>query len=432
MSSSPSWQPFLPCNAVCCRYSEIGTKGRNRGSFVRRLEEGLTRALGRSFGQPRFEVERGRIYLYPGEEGALLTEGQISSLRQEIPNLPGISSVSPGWHCPRTLEALEEYVWRTLPTVVEAFLESHPAQGERTYAMRVNRCDKSFPLLAAEVEKRFAEKVLPRWPQLTLDLKGPALRIGVDLRSSGIFVDYERIPGPGGLPAGSGGQALALLSGGIDSPVACYEMIRRGTCVDFVTFHSAPYTPEAGLTKICDLARVLNHFQHRGRVAAVNLLPLQKAVRDRCEEKFRTVLYRRSMMRLASAVASCFGDEALVTGENLGQVASQTLTNMRVIEEASPMMILRPLLVYDKLDIMRVARQIGTLDISQIPVPDSCTVFAPASPATGASLALVKANEERLELPELLRECLRQTTTMSPVNYAAYPLEEAWEAPLPL
>lgn len=137
-------------------------------------------------------------------------------------------------------------------------------------------------------------------------------------------------------------------------------------------------------------------------------------------------------MRLASAVASCFGDEALVTGENLGQVASQTLTNMRVIEEASPMMILRPLLVYDKLDIMRVARQIGTLDISQIPVPDSCTVFAPASPATGASLALVKANEERLELPELLRECLRQTTTMSPVNYAAYPLEEAWEAPLPL
>ncbi|MGN0866662.1 MAG: tRNA uracil 4-sulfurtransferase ThiI [Oligosphaeraceae bacterium] len=431
MSKSP-WQPFLPYNAVCCRYSEIGTKGRNRGSFVRRLVEGLGRSLGESFATPRFEVERGRVYLYPGgEQGALLSQGQLEALRREIPNLPGISSVSPGWHCPRTLEALQEYVWRTLPQVVDAFLASHSPE-ERTYAMRVNRCDKSFPLHSAEIEKGFAEEVFRRWPQLTLDLKNPALRIGVDLRPSGIFVDYERIPGPGGLPAGSGGQALALLSGGIDSPVACYEMIRRGTNVDFVTFHSAPYTPDAGLSKICDLARVLNHFQHRGRVVAVNLLPLQKAVRDNCEEKFRTVLYRRSMMRLASVVARQFQDEALVTGENLGQVASQTLTNMRVIEDASPMMILRPLLVYDKLDIMAVARKIGTLDLSQIPVPDSCTVFAPASPATAASLPLVKANEERLDLPALLRECLRQTTIMSTLTYQAHPFPELLEQPLSL
>ncbi len=432
MSQNAPWQPLLPYNSVCCRYSEIGTKGRNRGSFVRHLIEGLRRCLGESFAEGRYEVERGRVFLYPGEEGRLLDESQLSALRREIPALPGIASVSPGWHCERTLEALEEYVFRTFPAVAQAFLAHFPRPEERTYAMRVNRCDKAFPLHSTDIEKRFAMRLLPEHPELTLDLKKPALRIGVDLRRSGIFVDYERIEGAGGLPTGSGGDTLALLSGGIDSPVACYEMMRRGAYVDFVTFHSAPYTPEAGLSKICDLVRILNHFQRRGRIVAVNLLPLQKAIRDNCDEKFRTVLYRRNMMRLATVVAGRFGSEALVTGENFGQVASQTLTNMRVIQQATPMMILRPLLVYDKLDIIDVAQKIGTFPISQIAVPDSCTVFAPVAPTTHASLGLVQANEARLDLPALLRQCLEQSTMLDPRNYESRPFPQLLEEPLPL
>ena len=430
MQVSP-WQPFLPYNAVCCRYSEIGTKGRNRGDFVRHLTEGLERRLASTFGRPRFDLELGRVYLYPEIEGQELTREQWEALHREIPALPGIASVSPGWRCASSLEALEEYVFRTFPQVYDAYAAAVP-EGQRTYAMRVNRCDKKFPLRSAEMERHFAEKILSAHPDLKLDLKNPGLRIGVDVRESGIFVDYERIAGPGGLPAGSGGSTLALLSGGFDSPVACYEMMRRGAYVDFVTFHSSPYTPEAGLTKICDIARVLNQYQKRGRVVAVNLLPLQKAIRDNCEEKFRTIHYRRNMMRLACVVAARFHDEALVTGDNLGQVASQTLGNMRVIEDACPMMILRPLLVYDKLDIMAVARKIGTFDLSEIPVPDSCTVFAPVNPTTRANLGAVRADEAKLDLPVLLRQCLEQTTIMSTLNYAAHPFSELLEEPLPL
>ncbi len=428
---SSYWQPILPYNAVCCRYSEIGTKGRNRGVFIRHMNEGLERCLNGAFGKPHFDVERGRVYLYPENEGMELTSEQVDALRREIPALPGIASVSPGWRCKATLADLEEYIWRTFPVVYEAFIKVFPPD-QRRYAMRVNRCDKRFPMCSRDIEMHFAERILAEHPDLKLDLKTPTLKICVDLRPSGIFVDYERIAGAGGLPAGSGGTALALLSGGIDSPVACYEMIRRGTYVDFITFHSSPYTPEAGLTKICDIARVLNHFQHRGRVVAVNLLPLQKAIRDNCEEKFRTVHYRRNMMRLASIVANYFGSEALVTGDNLGQVASQTLTNMRVIEDACPMMILRPLLVYDKLDIIAVAEKIGTFPISQIQVPDSCTVFAPVGPTTHANLGAVRADEAKLDLPVLLRECLKQTTIMSTLNYAAHPFTELQEVPLPL
>lgn len=429
--NKPAWQPYLPYNAVCCRYGEIGTKGRNRGSFVRRMIEGLDRVLGGSFPSARFDVERGRVYLYSGDGAPELTRDQLEALRREIPALPGVSSVSPGWRCARTMEALEEYLLRTFPIVYEAYSRAFP-EGERTYSMRVNRCDKNFPLASVDIEKHFAEVLMSPHPDLKLDLRNGTLRIGVDIRPSGIFVDYERIDGAGGLPAGSAGRTLALLSGGIDSPVACYEMIRRGAYVDFVTFHSSPYTPEAGLTKICDIARVLNHYQHRGRVVAINLLPLQKAIRDNCNEKFRTVLYRRSMMRLASVVGSYFESEALVTGDNLGQVASQTLTNLRVIEEASPMMILRPLLIYDKLDIIEVAQKIGTFDISQIQVPDSCTVFAPASPSTHASLPMVKEDESKLDLHALLAECIGQTTILSTLNYASHPFVELRDVPIVL
>lgn len=427
--SKPAWQPYLPYNAVCCRYGEIGTKGRNRGSFVRRMIEGLGRVLGGSFPSARFDVERGRVYLYSGDGAPELTRDQLEALRREIPALPGVSSVSPGWRCARTMEALEEYLLRTFPIVYEAYSRAFP-EGERTYSMRVNRCDKNFPLASVDIEKHFAEVLMSPHPDLKLDLRNGTLRIGVDIRPSGIFVDYERIDGAGGLPAGSAGRTLALLSGGIDSPVACYEMIRRGAYVDFVTFHSSPYTPEAGLTKICDIARVLNHYQHRGRVVAINLLPLQKAIRDNCNEKFRTVLYRRSMMRLASVVGSYFESEALVTGDNLGQVASQTLRNLDIIGRATRMLILRPLLTFDKLEIIARADRIGTRALSAEQVPDSCTVFAPSNPSTRAQLFAVEADEARLDLPALLRQCMEGTVMMNPATFDEYGFPELLGRPI--
>ena len=425
-----SWQPYLPYNAVSCRYSEIGTKGRNRGFFVQRLTTALHRRLARWFGNPRFVLEEGRIFMLPEGKDAVLTPEQLAALRAEIPGLPGIASVSPGFLLEPDLPTLESCILETFPKVYEAFVANFPPE-ERTYTMRANRSVKTFPMRSAELERHFAERLLPG-RGLTLDLRGGNLRIEVDIRAKRAFVDYERIEGPGGLPTGSAGSVLALLSGGFDSPVACYEMMRRGCNVDFITFHSSPYTPPATITKVCGIVRKLNEFQKRGRLVAVNLLPVQKAIRDACEDRHRTVLYRRCMTRLATVVARHFEDTALVTGDNLGQVASQTLANLDVISRATPMLILRPLLTYDKLDIMRAAERIGTAALSLEKVPDSCTVFAPENPATNAHLDAVLADEAKLDLPRLLRECLRNTVIMNALTYSEHPFVELLNQELPL
>ena len=425
-----SWQPYLPYNAVSCRYSEIGTKGRNRRFFVQRLTTALHRRLVRWFGNPHFVLEEGRVFMLPEGKNALITPEQLAALRAEIPGLPGIASVSPGFLLEPELPALEKCILETFPKVYEAFVANFPPE-ERTYCMRVNRSVKNFPMRSAELERHFAEKLLPG-RGLALDLRNGNLRIEVDLRAKRAFVDYERIEGPGGLPTGSAGGVLALLSGGFDSPVACYEMMRRGCNVDFITFHSSPYTPPATITKVCGIVRKLNEFQKRGRFVAVNLLPVQKAIRDACEDRHRTVLYRRCMTRLATVVAHHFEDQALVTGDNLGQVASQTLANLDVISRATPMLILRPLLTYDKLDIMSAAERIGTAALSLERVPDSCTVFAPENPATNAHLDAVLADEAKLQLPELLRECLRNTVIMNASTYAEHPFNELLDRELPL
>ena len=283
---------------------------------------------------------------------------------------------------------------------------------------------------SAALERSFAEKFLSRYPDLKLDLKHAALCIEVDIRKGRAFISCERIPGAGGLPTGSAGGVLAMLSGGFDSPVACFEMMRRGCNVDFITYHSSPYTPPETLTKVATLVRKMNTFQKRGRFVAVNLLPFQKAVRDICQEKFRTVLYRRAMVRLAAVVARYFGDLAIVTGDNLGQVASQTLVNMGVIQQASKMMILRPLLTFDKLDIMGIARNIGTFETSKIEVPDSCTVFAPKSPSTSAPLDLVEAEERKLDMEALLRQCLAETVIINAETLSEHTFVELKEQPI--
>lgn len=422
------WQPYLPYNALACRYCEIGTKGRNRATFERHLRESLERLLSPVFPQLKFLYDHGRIFITFGA-GATLSREQHDFLRRQIPSLPGVASLSPGFLVETTPEALHEVLSSSFPAVLPAFLAAFPEERDRTYTMRVNRANKRFPVRSADLERDYARELLPG-SGLKIDLNHGKLRIDVDIRYEHVFVDYERIEGPGGLPVGSGGGVLALLSGGFDSPVACYEMMRRGCHVDFVTFHSSPYTPPATLTKVCGLVRQLNAFQKRGRLVAVNLLPVQKAIRDNCTEKNRTVLYRRSMMRLAAHVARHFGDEALVTGDNLGQVASQTLRNLDIIGRATRMLILRPLLTFDKLEIIARADRIGTRALSAEQVPDSCTVFAPSNPSTRAQLFAVEADEARLDLPALLRQCLEGTVMMNPATFDEYGFPELLGRPI--
>lgn len=413
--------PDLPYNAVLCRYNEIATKGRNRRQFENRLVGGAQRVL-RKLGNLRVVREAGRIYLQPSGGKPFFAPADLAEIRRQLPLVTGLSSASPGFLVEPELAAMERAIDDSFETVYQAVAAELPEDQPITYRMQGNRSVKTFPMTATELEIHFAERLIPRHERLVVNLKQAALTIELDVRHARAFVSYERIPGPGGLPEGTGGKLIALLSGGIDSPVACYQMMRRGCRVDYVTFHSAPYTPPALIAKVARLAEVLNDFQAGGRLYAVNLLPAQRQIRDLCTERFRTVLYRRFMVRIANRMAEHLGAKALLTGDNLGQVASQTLSNLAVVDHASERLILRPLIAADKLDTMGIAERIGTMPLSLETVPDSCTVFAPDSPCTSSTLRRIEAEEAKLEVPALIEECLAQTARIDLATLA----ETAW------
>lgn len=422
----------MRCDGILCRYSEIATKGHNRGEFERLLVRALRRHLA-PLGPLKVDRIRGRIFLFP-KAASFFPDDVSDILREAAPKIFGLASLSPGSHVPPSLEAIEDAVLNTFPAVYEAWVQRNPASPDTPipYAMRARRNNRAFPMTSTEIEIHFAELLLPRFPRLKVDLKHPDLRVDVEVRENAAFISYEQIAGPGGLPPGSGGRLIALLSGGIDSPVACWQAMRRGCTMHYVTFHSAPFTPPAAVSKVARLVSRLNPLQYRpGRLYAVNLLEGQKAIRDQCNARFRTVLYRRLMVRISTVIARVENALALLTGENLGQVASQTLENMTVIDRAADLPILRPLLTFDKNETTAIARAIGTYDISKEQVPDSCTVFAPDRPITTATVERVLEQEARLDLPALIRACVAATTVIDPETFVERPtmrrLEEMLE-----
>ncbi len=396
-------------NVIVCRYDEIGIKGKNRADFERQLTHNLQNTL-RPEVQPKIRRKRGRIYLYPAAGNTVFTDSECQALQRLAPRIFGLASASPGIKTEPDLQSLEHTVQRIFPYLYKAWENQTTSDAPIRYAMRVKRSSEKFPYKAREVEIRFADQLLAQYPRLKVDLNNPMLRIDVEIRSEGVFVCPYQFPGPGGLPVGVSDRITALFSGGIDSPVACHQLMKRGCPVDFVTFHSEPFTPPQTLTKTARLASRLNQWQQdRGSLIAVNLLPAQKAIRDACNPRLRTLLYRRTMMRLTGIIARYQGATALATGESLGQVASQTLPNMSVISAPAPLLVLRPLLCYDKKETVALARQIGTLTISQEEVPDSCTIFAPDNPVTNAHLSQAEKEESSLDMPQILHDCLTYT-----------------------
>jgi thiamine biosynthesis protein ThiI len=412
--------PDLPYNAVLCRYNEIATKGRNRRQFEDRLVSGIRRVLKR-LGTLRLQREAGRLYILPPEGVDAFSPADLAEIRRRLPVVTGLASASPGFLIKPELAEMERVVDESFETIHQAVAASLPPGEPVTYRMRANRNNKRFPMRALELEIHFAERLVPRYDGMVVDLKHAALTVELDVRHVRAFVCYERIPGPGGLPEGTGGRLLALLSGGIDSPVACYQMMRRGCRVDYVTFHSAPYTPPALFAKVARLAEILNDFQAAGRLYAVNLLPAQRLIRDDCRSRYRTILYRRFMVRIANRIADFTKAKALLTGDNIGQVASQTLDNMVIINEASARMILRPLVAADKQDTVAVAERIGTMEESKESVPDSCTVFAPQDPCTAATLRRIEEEEAKLDVEALVEECLAATVRLDLATLAETP-----------
>lgn len=378
-------------NCVICRYHEIATKGNNRGMFERVLTENIRYRL-RELPALAVGRVRGRVWIeYPDRRA--FSEEEVAKIRAGLSTVCGMSSFS---FVIRTAVDMDEV--RSAAKMLTSELFGSAAE-KSTFRVRARRSNKKFPLRSKEIEIELVSEIarsMPEGKSFKLDLDHAEITLNVEIRDEFALLFAESIPGVGGLPTGSNPKVLTLLSGGIDSPVAAYLIMKRGSPSDFITFHSSPYTPPETTEKVQKIANHLMRYQKKAKLFLVNLAEFQKAVRDNCRESYRTVLYRRAMMRIAQSVALANNCKALATGEALGQVASQTLVNMDIINRAVDMLILRPVLGDDKLDTIAVAEKIGTMALSVVQVPDSCTVFAPASPATGADLAEVEKEECRI------------------------------------
>lgn len=380
------------------RYGELALKGGNRsrfeGALVNNLRDGL-----KPYGGAQVRRQWGRILVWP--------KGRFAASARAVTRCFGIKSVSPTWQVEPTLEAMAQV---GLPIVREE-LARWTGQGLPSFRVRVRRADKSFPLTSGELERQLADAVLvDDEHRVRIDLREADIELGVELRPEGCFVFGERLPGPGGLPVGTLGKGVCLLSGGIDSPVAAWLAMKRGMRVSFIAFHSPPYLGEGSRAKVQALVRTLSEWQGPSRLLEVPFTEVQLAIRGGAPERLRTILYRRSMSRIATAQAERIQAKALITGESLGQVASQTLENLTTIEDAAGLPVLRPLITADKEEAIALAERIGTFSTSIQPEPDCCTVFQPRQPALKSSAADCRELEAGLDLERLEAAALEAAT----------------------
>lgn len=380
-------------NCIICRYHEIATKGNNRNMFERCLVDNIRRLL-KGIVDCKVLRIRGRIWIEHPEKRNY-TPQEVEAMIPALKKAFGVESFSPAMRVDSDIEAIRQAVLDMTPRVFEDKPENV------TFRIRARRSNKRFPMTSKEIEIDLVSAVASCFDhrRFQLNLNDDAqMTLGCEVRDEFSLLYFDTYEGPGGLPVGSNPKVMTLLSGGIDSPVAAYLIMKRGSPTDYVSFHSYPYTPEETTDKVKVIAEHLNTFQAAGKLHLVNLIEFQKAVRDNCSERLRTVLYRRAMFRIAERIAKESGCRALVTGEALGQVASQTLVNMDTINRSIDMLVLRPIVGEDKLDTIATAEKIGTMKLSEKQVPDSCTVFAPSSPATSAPLVI--AEKEEMLIPD--------------------------------
>lgn len=379
-------------NCVICRYHEIATKGNNRNMFERKLVENIRRLVEKASDCRVLRV-RGRVWI-ERKDGSVFDDSEIAAFRVSLKRAFGLESFSPAVKLPVDMDEIRQCAVGLSKELFSAAPEHF------SFRIRARRSNKRFPLTSKEIEIDLITSIADALGEgrFSIDLDHADYTLGCEIRDEFSALYTEVIHGPGGLPVGSNPRVLTLLSGGIDSPVAAYLTMKRGSETAFLTFHSSPYTPPETTLKVERIAEKLNTFQRPQRLFLINLSPFQREVRDRCRERYRTVLYRRAMMRIAEMIAMRYGCKALVTGEALGQVASQTIDNLNTINRAVNTLVLRPLIGADKLESIRIAEEIGTMELSMKQVPDSCTVFAPVNPATAVPLEV--AEEEELKIPE--------------------------------
>ncbi|MBN2369382.1 MAG: tRNA 4-thiouridine(8) synthase ThiI [Vicinamibacteria bacterium] len=368
---------------ILVHYHEIALKGANRPFFIERLARNLEHAL-YDLGRARVQRLAGRLIVEISEDVP------PPAIQERIAAVFGVANFAQAVETARDIDALKA------DTVARV-----AGLSARSFRVTTKRADKTFPLMSSEID-RILGGVIQNATGWSVDLDRPERTIFVEVLRDRILIALEKNPGPGGFPVGSSGRVVCLLSGGIDSPVAAWRLMKRGCSVVFVHFHAFPLVDRATIEKTRRLAQRLAYFQYRSRLLLVPFAPVQQQIVASCPSSLRVVLYRRFMVRIAEALARRLHSKALVTGESLGQVASQTLDNMAVIDDVSRMPILRPLVGMDKEEIVREARRIGTFDTSTIPDMDCCQLFVPRRPATAARLHEAQEAEAALDVADLV------------------------------
>ena len=373
---------------IMVRFGELSTKGKNKIDFIRVLFHNCQRAL-KEFDKIHIYMRHDHIYV---ELNGADYKPIIERL-QEVSGIQGLSLVH------KSLD-------RDIENIKNMSLELIKQETGKTFKVHVKRTDKKYPLISDQITRIVAGHILKSGLGLSVDVHNPDIMLSIEVRDEAVYIFSHTFPGAGGYPLGVGGKAMHMLSGGIDSPVAAYLLMKRGVTIECIHFASPPYTQVGVIYKLEDLLKVLNRYQARIRLHIVPFTKIQEAIYDHTDESYCITMMRRMMFRLADRLAKMRHCPVISTGESVGQVASQTLQSMRVINDVTNMPIIRPCATMDKVDIINTSVKIGTYDISIRPYIDCCTIFTPKSPKTAPKLEDCLRFEEQFDYEPLLKEAL--------------------------
>lgn len=376
---------------ILVRYGEIYLKGQNRPFFEKMLMNNIKKAL-EPFGKPKIYKAQGRIYIEN-----LKVEGIVLD---RLSKVFGAIGINPAWKTDKDLEAIQAMV----KAVMEDALEKATKEN-LTFKVESRRADKTFPMNSMDLSRKMGGFILKNFPGLKVDVHNPDIKINLEIREHA-YAYHENIPGAGGMPVGTNGKTALLLSGGIDSPVAGWMIAKRGVRLTAVHYHSFPYTSDKAKEKVIDLCRLLTEYCGPIRLHVVPFTEIQQELYEKCPDGLLTVLMRRFMMRIAERIAKKEGAQALVTGESIGQVASQTLEALASTDDVVSMPVFRPLVGLDKNEIVEISKKINTYETSILPYEDCCTVFVPRHPVTRPKLEKVRQAENIVDVEVLIERAL--------------------------
>ena len=386
--------------AFLIKYAEIAIKGKNRYIFEDALVDQIRYQLRNVEGIFKVVKEMGRIFVYP--QGDFDYEEAVEAMKRVF----GIYGI-----CPAVV--LEDQGFEQLSKDVADYVKKVYGEKSLTFKVNTRRNKKTYPMQSMEVSSELGSVILDACPNMKVDVHNPQVTVNVEIRNK-IYLYSENIPGPGGMPLGTNGRAMLLLSGGIDSPVAGYMIAKRGVTIDAVYFHAPPYTSERAKQKVIDLAKLVSRYAGPIRLHIVNFTDIQLYIYDKCPHEELTIIMRRYMMKIAEEFAKKDDCLALVTGESIGQVASQTIHSLAATNEVCTMPVFRPLIGFDKQEIVDVALKIQTYETSILPYEDCCTIFVAKHPVTKPNIQVIKKSEELLQekIEDMLKEAVDTAETV--------------------